>query len=521
MRYFTRILRTMGGKTMNRPGCVLMCASLMAAVLISVCAAATVSESFVVMVKPVVSVQRGHATTLPCWLNPSQSAEGVEVRWYRSNGFYSPVMLYRAKKFENASQEASYVGRVSFGSKDTASGGLTAGDVSLKLVDVTLKDAGEYICYVSSDRNHDSATVHLDVTQTGTPLLLSAVWKEDNLVNVSCESGGWHPAPSLHWSDQKQNLPHKSLKHSEESTGLLSVHSWLLVSSPSVVSCSVGVPGEETKEASILLDNTPQPNSRSSVAGWVLFALLLIALLAVLGALYYKKRVKRAKSKRESAQHAGENQSLLSNEPIQPTDLSISQKHYVNVTLIETENQFLTIKNLKLRDAPVHSPDGDKVTCRTAIRGKLEKSSGQHYWEVSLGNEKAGFKKSWWLGVTSTTAIHRDVDFSPTASDGYWFLSSSPESPGRLHFSTEPKVSLLVSSRPQTVGVYLDKERGELSFYDVEQRSLIGSLTATFTGEVFPFFNPGKGDTAPMEILHDSTEQDQSNGMGKSVDTDK
>lgn len=256
----------------------------------------TVSESFVVMVKPVVSVQRSHATTLPCWLNPSQSAEGVEVRWYRSNGFHSPVMLYRAKKFENASQEASYAGRVSFGSKDTASGGLMAGDVSLKLVDVTLKDAGEYICYVSSDRNHDSATVRLDVTreyhesgennekqsslftliydvlcvppptpilEPGTPLLLSAVWKEENLVNVSCESGGWHPAPSLHWSDQKQNLTHKSLKHSEESTGLLSVHSWLLVSSPSVVSCSVGVPGEETKEASILLDNTPQPSKRS------------------------------------------------------------------------------------------------------------------------------------------------------------------------------------------------------------------------------------------------------------------
>ena len=197
----------------------------------------------------------------------------------------------------------------------------------------------------------------------------------------------------------------------------------------------------------------------------------------------------------------------------------------MNVTLIDTENKSLTIKDLKLRDAPVHSPvhspEGHKVTCRTAIRGKLEKSSGQHYWEVSLGNKKAGFKQSWWLGVTSTSAIPQDVDFSPTASNGYWFLSSSPESVGRLHFSTEPKVSLLASSRPQTVGVYLDEDSGELSFYDVEQRSLIGSLTATFTGEVFPFFNPGMGDTAPMEILHHSTEQDQSNGMGKSVDTDK
>lgn len=193
----------------------------------------------------------------------------------------------------------------------------------------------------------------------------------------------------------------------------------------------------------------------------------------------------------------------------------------VNVTLVETGNQYLKVKGLKLRDAPVQSPDEHKVTCRTAIRGKLEKSSGQHYWEVSLGNGTVGFKQSWWLGVTSTTAIPQDVDFSPTASNGYWFLSSSPDSADSLQFSTEPKVSLPVYSRPQTVGVYLDKDSGELSFYNVEQRSLIGSLTATFTGEVFPFFNPGIGDTAPMEILHHSTEQDPSNDMAKSVDTDK
>lgn len=189
----------------------------------------------------------------------------------------------------------------------------------------------------------------------------------------------------------------------------------------------------------------------------------------------------------------------------------------VNVTLVETENKYLKIKNLILRDARMQPPDEHKVTCRTAIRGKLEKSSGRHYWEVSLGKGTVDSKQSWWLGVTSTTAIPQDVDFSPTASNGYWFLSSSRDSADSLQFSTEPKVSLPVSSRPQTVGVYLDKDSGELSFYDVDQRSLIGSLTATFTGEVFPFFNPGMGDTSPMEILHHRTEQDPA----KSVDTDK
>lgn len=104
---------------------------------------------------------RGHTATLPCWLNPPQNAEGLEVHWYR--GGDSLILFYRGKKFEDTSQEASYVGRVSFGLKDAASGGLATGDVSLKLKNVTIEDAGEYTCYVSSDQSYDRATVSLQV----------------------------------------------------------------------------------------------------------------------------------------------------------------------------------------------------------------------------------------------------------------------------------------------------------------------------------------------------------------------
>lgn len=233
------------------------------------------------------------------------------------------------------SQNTSYVGRVSFGSKDAESGGLTSGDVSLKLVNVTLEDAGDYTCYVSSDQDHNNAVVSLIVTgeccekrrkhktkewflknclvtftsnhlplqtlflETGSAPLLSAVWREDNMMNMSCESGGWYPEPSLRWSDQKEVLTPGSLKYSKDSSGLLSVHSWLFVPSSSEVSCSVGLSGEEAKEARVRLDDPPQPGkencfheSTSSAAGWVAFALLLIATLTVLGVLYFKKRGK-------------------------------------------------------------------------------------------------------------------------------------------------------------------------------------------------------------------------------------
>lgn len=154
-----------------------------------------------------------------------------------------------------------------------------------------------------------------------------------------------------------------------------------------------------------------------------------------------------------------------------------------------------------VRDAHCTFPDKEEVTCLTAVKGTSGFSSGQHYWEVSVGKESVGLKLSWWVGVTSATIYLDNWNIPPTASNGFWFLSSSRDRPESFQFSTEPNVLLPVSSRPQTVGVFLDYDNGELSFYNVEDKRLIGTLQASFKGEVFPFFNPGKGDAAPMEVL--------------------
>lgn len=255
-------------------------------------ACVTVSDSLVVAVRTKVAVGVGHKATLPCWLNPSQSAEGLEVRWYLSDHFDAPIILYRTKKLEVAS---SYVGRVGFGLKDATSSGLKEGDVSLELLNVTLKEAGDYTCYVSSDQGYDSGNVKLAVTgeyhDSGTRLsslhlfksnilintllplslylfpemgatpLLSALWKDD-MVNVSCGSEGWYPEPWLRWSDQKQDLTPKGVEYSTDSSGLLSVHSWILVSGSSEVSCSIGISDQEVKEARVRLQSRSQPQKQ-------------------------------------------------------------------------------------------------------------------------------------------------------------------------------------------------------------------------------------------------------------------
>lgn len=117
------------------------------------------------MVGRPVSVQRGLTATLPCWLHPSRSAEDMEVLWHHGSDQYdTPVMHFTLKKFQLESQKALYAGRVDFGLKDASSGGLKTGDVSLKLLNVSIEDAGNYTCYVSSSTDYDSSSVSLHVT---------------------------------------------------------------------------------------------------------------------------------------------------------------------------------------------------------------------------------------------------------------------------------------------------------------------------------------------------------------------
>lgn len=176
----------------------------------------------------------------------------------------------------------------------------------------------------------------------------------------------------------------------------------------------------------------------------------------------------------------------------------------VKITIPEGEHPHLSIKALpngyKVRDK--RFPNGSKVSMITAITGTNSFSTGQHYWEVSMGDANTGLKRSWWLGITSVFNIPVNADFCPTESKGYWFLSSCSESPDFFQLSTEPPTFFQVISRPERVGVYLNCERGRVIFYDVDNNSIIGKLTADFQGEVFPFFNPGLFDTAPLSILH-------------------
>ncbi|RXM32948.1 E3 ubiquitin-protein ligase TRIM39 [Acipenser ruthenus] len=118
------------------------------------------------------------------------------------------------------------------------------------------------------------------------------------------------------------------------------------------------------------------------------------------------------------------------------------------------------------------------------VLGKEGFTSGRHYWEVEVGD-----KIGWRLGVTRESS-QRKGSFPVNPQQGFWTVLREDEC-NNFYAATNPVTPLPKNLKPRKVGVYLDYEGGQLSFYNVETRSLIYTFTDTFTEKLYPLFSPG------------------------------
>ncbi|KAG9345809.1 hypothetical protein JZ751_008954 [Albula glossodonta] len=147
----------------------------------------------------------------------------------------------------------------------------------------------------------------------------------------------------------------------------------------------------------------------------------------------------------------------------------------------------------KLKAVPDNPERFDRVICILAHEGF---TGGKHYWEVDVGD-----KTDWDIGVASQPVQRKGkITFNP--SHGYWFLSLRDKN--KFSFQTEPSTSNNRCPKLKKIGVFLDYENGQVSFYNVHAKLHIYTFTDTFSKTVYPFFSPcgkksGKNE-APLII---------------------
>ncbi|XP_029440366.1 E3 ubiquitin-protein ligase TRIM39-like [Rhinatrema bivittatum] len=161
-------------------------------------------------------------------------------------------------------------------------------------------------------------------------------------------------------------------------------------------------------------------------------------------------------------------------------------KYAVNVTLDpETAHPELVLskdgKSVKRGETSQKLPDSPKrFDADPSVLGHEAFTSGRHYWEVEVDDEN-----DCVVGVCSDS-VKRKGGATRSPEAGYWAVGLWSE--GENCALTSPWSPLPVSERPQTVGILLDYEAGEVSFYDADEKAHLYTFTGTFAGPLRPFF---------------------------------
>ncbi|XP_074873160.1 butyrophilin subfamily 1 member A1-like isoform X1 [Carettochelys insculpta] len=468
---------------------------------------------------PVVALV-GVEAVLPCHLSPNMSAETMEVRWFRSR-YSSVVHLYGDGQDQYGEQMLEYRGRTELFKDD-----ITSGRVSLRIRNIRLSDDGRYTCFFRSSDFYEEALLELQVAGLGPAPVISVEGHQEGGIRLVCRSSGWYPEPEAEWRDhQGQRLPSASETISPKDSGLFQTEIAIVIAEESNQKLSCCVRNHrvnQEKESAISLAELFFPR----INPWLVALAVILPLLAVLISLasYCFWRQHRAKEtllsehkreketllfehKREKetllSEHKREKETLLSEHRREKEKLQGElewrrallnagwekvRQYAVDVTLDpDTANPRLALSEdrKRVRDGGTWQslPDNpERFENYIDVLGAERLTGGRSYWEVEVGD-----KTGWELGVCRES-VRRKWWLTRTPGNGYWAVRLWD---GEYSTCTSPLTPLPVSTRPGRVGIFLDYEAGEVSFYNVTDGSHLFTFTDTFSGPLRPFFCPG------------------------------
>ncbi|KAM6184930.1 butyrophilin subfamily 2 member A2-like [Rhynchocyon petersi] len=442
-------------------------------------------------------VMVGENATLRCHLSPEKNAEDMEVRWFRSQ-FSPAVFVYKGRKERTEEQMEAYQGRTTF-----VSDAIRKGRVALIIHNMTARENGIYHCYFQEGRSYDQTAMRLMVAGLGSMPLIEMKGYEDGGIRLECTSAGWFPQPYVVWKDPVgEVMPTMEESYTLEDDGLFTVTTSLIIRNCSArnVSCSVtNTLLSQEKEAVMFIPAPIIPSAShwmvilaSTLSTLILFILITggICSMCLIKKLHKKEVLSVEKEDEQEEKEIIEElqEELRWRRTLLHAADVILDPDTAHPELFLSQDRRSVIRGPSRQSVP---DNPERFDCRPCVLGRESFHSGKHYWEVEMDNVMV-----WAVGVCRDSAERKGEALLGPQS-GFWALEMFGNQYRAL---SSPDTVIPLKERLRRVGVFLDYEAGDVSFYNMRDRSHIYTYSRPrFSGALRPFFRLGSDDS-PLVI---------------------
>ncbi|XP_053270740.1 tripartite motif-containing protein 75 [Pleuronectes platessa] len=160
-------------------------------------------------------------------------------------------------------------------------------------------------------------------------------------------------------------------------------------------------------------------------------------------------------------------------------DLTLDPDTAFRSLVISEDGKQVTVEDNIEKSNVTDNPKRFEIGCQVLVKEGFK--TGKFYFEVQVKG-----KISWVVGVVRES-VDRKTNKSVSVEKGYWTFSLDE---GKYKTSAGSEREIL-KEELQKLGVFVDYNKGEVSFYNVDSKSRIGCITGCcFTEKLYPYFCP-------------------------------